>query len=307
MKTKCRNSSQAKGNNADRHLQKSISSPDRDRALVPHAASTCPQSSQKHRGCPPPSMNGPPERLSLRGPAATERRLLDMRAGCKKAMAATTKERERTQLNKIIDALNRGLRRLRKKRALPAIYYDFDALSDRERVMARLAKKFGQGRSVIFHGSRRLVDVLRSGKLMPPLDSECAVFFSRSAEVAAYFAGFLGDKEDQLSPGILVLDRDSLARSYRIGPNRYDVFSDRNEREEAIWYRIVNFRRHLLGVVREVDVTAILGPPKQRYLPRDFMHSTQAQRDAFHNRRMSRGNNFVRTGRARVRDIIIRE
>jgi hypothetical protein len=207
----------------------------------------------------------------------------------------------------LIEALNRGLRHLRRKRTPPALYYDFDALTDRERVMARLAKKLGEGRNVIFHGTRRLVDVLRSGKLMPPLDLECAVFFSRSAEVAAYFAGFLGDKGDQLSPGILVLDRDSLARSYRIEPNRYDVFSERNEREEAIWYRIVNVRRHLLGVVQEADVTAILGPPKQRYLPRNFIQWTQARRDAFYQKRTGQGYNFVSMGRAKVRDVIVRE
>jgi hypothetical protein len=157
--------------------------------------------------------------------------------------------------------------------------------------MARIAKKLGRGRNVIYHGTRRLADVLRAGKLVPPLEYECAVFFSRSAEVAAYFACFLGEKDDHLFPGVLVLDRDSLAHSYRIEPNRYDVSSDRNEREEAIWYRIVNIRRHLWGVVRDADVTAVLGPPKQRYLPRNFMHWTQARRDAFQHRRMRVGYN----------------
>jgi hypothetical protein len=247
------------------------------------------------------------ERLSLRGTAAIEQQLLDMRAQYKEALATVTKAAERDRLKKLIAAMNRGLRNLRKKKVPPTLFYDLDALTDRERVMARLAKKLGGGRNVIYHGTRRLADVLRDGKLVPPLTSECAVFFSRSAEVAAYFASFLADKEEQPSPGVLVLDRDSLARSYRIEPNRYDEFSARNEREEAIWYRIVNFRRHLLGVVRETDVTAILGPPKQPYSPRNFIHWTQARRDAFYQRRMRVGYNFVQKGRATVRDGIIRE
>jgi hypothetical protein len=247
------------------------------------------------------------ERLSLRGVAAIEQQLLDRRAKYREALATATKAAERNELKKMITAMTRGLRALRRKKSRPPLYYDLDALTDRERVMAQLAKKLGQGRNVIYHGTRRLADVLRSGKLVPPLTSECAVFFSRSAEVAAYFASFLGDKEDQLSPGVLVLDRDSLSRSYRIEPNRYDEFSARNEREEAIWYRMVNIRRHLLGVVREADITTILGRPKQRYLPRNFIHWTQARRDAFYQRRMRVGYNFVQKGRTKVRDGIVRE
>lgn len=252
-------------------------------------------------------MNEDLERLSLRGPAAIEQRLVDKRAEYKKALATTTKVTDRNRLKSLIAAMSRGLRAVRKKKGPPRIFYDLDHLTDRERVMAQLAKKFGRGRNVIYHGTRRLADVLRAGKLVPPLESEVGVFFSRSAEVAAYFACFLGDKEDHLSAGVLVLDRNSLARSYRIAPNRYDELSDRNEREEAIWYRIVNIRRHLLGVVREADVTAILGPPKQPYLPRNFINWTQARRDAFHHRRTRVGYNFVHKGRTEVRDVIIRE
>jgi hypothetical protein len=168
------------------------------------------------------SLEEDPERLFLRGPAAIEQRLLDKRAEYNEALATVKKAAERNQLKKMIAAMNRGLRAVRKKKRRPPLFYDLDALTDRERVMARLAKKLGRGRNVIYHGTRRLADVLRAGKLVPPLESECAVFFSRSAEVAAYFASFLGDKEDLFSPGVLVLDRDSLARSYRIEPNRYD-------------------------------------------------------------------------------------
>jgi hypothetical protein len=244
------------------------------------------------------------KRLSLRGPAAIEQQLLEKRAGYRQALVTATKAAERNQLKKMIAAMNRGLRAVRKKKRPPPLFYDLDALTDRERVMARIAKKLGRGRNVIYHGTRRLADVLRAGKLVPPLEYECAVFFSRSAEVAAYFACFLGEKDDHLFPGVLVLDRDSLAHSYRIEPNRYDVSSDRNEREEAIWYRIVNIRRHLWGVVRDADVTAVLGPPKQRYLPRNFMHWTQARRDAFQHRRMRVGYNFVFI-RPRLGDIVV--
>jgi hypothetical protein len=81
------------------------------------------------------------ERLYLRGPAAVERQLLDKRVACRDALALATKAAERDQLNKMIAVMNRGLRALRKKKCPPPMYYDLDALTDRERVMARLAKK----------------------------------------------------------------------------------------------------------------------------------------------------------------------
>jgi hypothetical protein len=58
--------------------------------------------------------------------------------------------------------------------------------SDREHVFARLARDIGRGHAAIYHGTRFPMEVLRSGKLKP--DGNGAVSFSRSPEVAAYFA-----------------------------------------------------------------------------------------------------------------------
>ena len=138
--------------------------------------------------------------------------------------------------------------------------------TDREIVMARLARKIGRGHDAIYHGTRQLPTVMRVGKLLPPKWGQKAVFFTRSPEIASYWANMIGSEKDNFSGGILVLNRSTLIRTYRLEPSRYTLdWSD--EREESIWERPINFRRHLLGVVRGIDVDAILGPPKYKYLP----------------------------------------
>jgi hypothetical protein len=132
--------------------------------------------------------------------------------------------------------------------------------SDIQIVFARLARKIGRGHDAIYHGTRHLPLVLRSGKLLPSLIGDTAVFFTRSPEVAAYWAGMNGRENDQFSGGILVLNRTSLIQNYRLEPSRYpEEWVD--EREESIWDRPINIRRHLLGVVRQAEVDANLGLP----------------------------------------------
>ena len=94
---------------------------------------------------------------------------------------------------------------------------------------------------------------------------------------------------------------------YRLEPNRYDPLRDRNEREEAVWHRVINFRRHLIGVVSEKDVNAVLGAPKRRYLPRGFASWPAARRQSFTDRETKLGREFVRLGRAVVRESIIKQ
>jgi len=89
------------------------------------------------------------------------------------------------------------------------------ALTDREIVAARLARAIGRGRDAIYHGTRAPENVFRSGKLIPSIDG---VSFSRSPEVAAYFAHLMGREVDQWSPAVLVLDRSSLIQTYRLEP-----------------------------------------------------------------------------------------
>ena len=127
--------------------------------------------------------------------------------------------------------------------------------SDRQIVMARLAREFGRGRDAIYHGTRHLPLVLRSGKLLPAGNWDPAVFFTRSPEVAAYWANMLGREMDQYCGGILILNRTSLVQNYRLEPSRYAEEWD-DEREESVWDRSINIRRHLLGVVRQAGRAA---------------------------------------------------
>ena len=176
-------------------------------------------------------------------------------------------------------------------------------LSDRERVFAKLARRIGRGHDAIYHGTRAPKEVLRSGKLKP--DGNRAISFSRSPEVAAYFALLLGDGVVRWSPAVLVLDRSSLVRTYRLDPWRYGEEWD-DEQEEVCWGRTINFRRHLLGVVAESDVNKILGPRRHTFYPRGYPNWSQAKHSAFF-RSEFEGEKLAREGRARVRDIIVRE
>ena len=172
-----------------------------------------------------------------------------------------------------------------------------DRFTDRERVMGKLAREIGRGHDPIYHGTRAPLEVLRSGKLKP--DGTSKVSLSRSPEVAAHFALLLGDGIVRWSPAVLILNRSSLVQTYRLDPWRYDEDWD-DEQEEVIWGRIVSFRRHLLGVVREADVTKVLGAPKR-------MSSGRQPDSATYREELKAGSKLARGGRARVRNLIDRE
>jgi hypothetical protein len=245
-----------------------------------------------------------------RGPITTYEALVGLRAKHEEALVGATKA-DRNNLNGAIASIDRTLKSLKAKRAkrkpLATPLREIDTLTDRERVMASLARKIGRGSEAIYHGTRRLPDVLRRGKLVPPLSGETGIFFSRSPETAAYFASLLQTKVSRYSPGVLVLNRRSLIQNYRLEPSRYDPESNQDEREEVIWNRVVNVRRHLMGVVSDADVTKILGSPKHKYLPPKFLSWSQSRRAAFNRKAVEAGSRLIRKGRARVREIIIRE
>jgi hypothetical protein len=194
-----------------------------------------------------------------------------------------------------------GLHAKAKTLATKARRRESDVLTDREIVAAKLARAIGHGHDAIYHGTRAPEKVLRSGKLIPSIDG---ISFSRSPEVAAYFAHLMGGEVDRWSPAVLVLNRSSLIQAYRLEPCRWDETLKADEREEIVRGRTINFRRHLLGVVREADVSRILGPPKLKFYPRSWPSS---KIKAFHRESLKLGERLVREGRARVRDIIVRE
>ena len=80
-------------------------------------------------------------------------------------------------------------------------------------------------------------------------------------------------------PAVLVLNRSTLVQTYSLEPWHY---GEADEQEEVIRRRTVSFRKHLLGVVLEADLTKVLEVLKGR-------------------------DQLVRDGRARVRDLIVRE
>jgi hypothetical protein len=81
----------------------------------------------------------------------------------------------------------------------------------------------------------------------------------------------MGREVDRWSPAVLVLDRSSLIQAYRLEPCRYMEMVEADEREETVYGRTISFRRHLLGVVRESDVSEILGPPILKFIPADLV------------------------------------
>ena len=178
--------------------------------------------------------------------------------------------------------------------------------TDREIVMARLARKIGRGHDAIFHGTRHLPLVLRVGKLRPAASGDPAIFFTRSPEVAAYWAAMLEGERDQSSGGILILNRASLAHNYCLVPSRYAEDWEYDEREESVWCRSINIRRHLLGVVRQADVDAILGQPRYRAFPNGYFGWSDRKQQALkEEKRLAR--EIVREGRAKVRKIIVQQ
>ena len=185
---------------------------------------------------------------------------------------------------------------------------ELSALTDRERTLARLARKVAWGKDAIFHGTRYANETLRSGKLIPPEWGDRAICLTRSPETAAYFALMLGKEVDQWSGAVLVLNRASLCQRYRLEPYRYDdEEDDKDEREERIFGRTICFRRHLIGVVREADVTRVLGTLRFKYTPPDFFGWSEADRARFNREEWETGERLVREGRDKVREKIINE
>jgi hypothetical protein len=239
-----------------------------------------------------------------KGVATTIRSLLKVRAKYVELLKIRKTETDKRDVRLAIRNLDEALKDLRRPGRPTRLLRELDKLTDRERVLAQLARQQAKGADVLFHGTRHMSAVLRSGKLIPPKIGEQAIFFTRSAETAAYWALLVGFDWEKRSAGILVLDRRTLSHNYRIRPSRYDLTSERDEREESLWGRIIDFRKHLLGVVSEADVARVLGPPRVRYLPASFESWSTKKRTAFFKPSYDAGDELVRVGREQIRDRI---
>ena len=103
----------------------------------------------------------------LKGPAVIIEKLIKARADLEAELCHASSCSAQKQLTEQIAKVEFVLRDLNKELSRPKLYRELDELTDRERVMARLAKKIGRGRDVIYHGTRALPEVMRAGKLIP--------------------------------------------------------------------------------------------------------------------------------------------
>ena len=128
------------------------------------------------------------------------------------------------------------------------------SLNQREHEFAGLARKAAGGRDVLFHGTRHAKLILTTGVLFYAASGEPGVFFTRSPEIAAYFALLERDSDEGLG-AILIFDRQSLRCRYRIEPWHDDFWDDetgrRDEMEERVWGNVTDIGHHLIGLVTE--------------------------------------------------------
>jgi len=117
----------------------------------------------------------------------------------------------------------------------------------------------------------------------------------------------LGGEMDQYCGGILILNRTSLVQNYRLEPSRYAEDWKYDEREENVLGRSINIRRHLLGVVRQADVDAILGPQRHPVFPDGYFGWPDRKRKLFWKEERRLAQEIVGEGRAKVRKIIVQQ
>jgi hypothetical protein len=127
----------------------------------------------------------------------------------------------------------------------------------RELLLAKRAREAAEGREALFHGTKHPKLILRTDVLLP---SECgciqtAVSFTRSPEVAAYFALLPRDADEELG-AVLVFDRQSLRCRHRVEPHHDPIWDNkkcrRDESEELIWgHPIMDVDRHLIACVMQ--------------------------------------------------------
>jgi hypothetical protein len=120
------------------------------------------------------------------------------------------------------------------------------------RQLAGMARLKAMDRDALYHGTRYTELLLKTGVLFYSDPGDPKVSFTRSPEVAAYWA--LMERDDDEGRGsVLIFDRQSLERGYKIEANpevwwhTNTLFHD--EAEEEIWANVVDVGDHLIGLV----------------------------------------------------------
>jgi hypothetical protein len=119
-------------------------------------------------------------------------------------------------------------------------------VEDSERSLVQLSRQLAGRRPVLFHGTRYSASIVRSGMLLFATGGDPVISFSRSPEVAAYWADMPRD-DDEGRGAVFVFDRRSLAARYRIEPFRWGGADD--EMEERVWLTNIAIAPHLIGFV----------------------------------------------------------
>ena len=106
--------------------------------------------------------------------------LLKVRAKYVELLKIRKTETDKRDVRLGIKNLDEAVKDLRRPGRPTRLLRELDKLTDRERVLAQLARQQAKGADVLFHGTRHKSAVLRSGKLIPPKIGEQAIFFTRS-------------------------------------------------------------------------------------------------------------------------------
>ena len=105
-------------------------------------------------------------------------------------------------------------------------------------------------RPLVFHGTRYGRKILNENTLKFPGLGICSLHFSRQLPVGIYFALLDGRDNDEGVGAVLVLDRDRLARDYRVECYNADLPRQDSEADELIYARdIVRLDRYLTHTV----------------------------------------------------------
>ena len=120
------------------------------------------------------------------------------------------------------------------------------------RQLAEMARQEAMDRDALYHGTRFAELILKTGVLFYSDPGDPKVSFTRSPEVAAYWA-LLERDYDEGCGSVFIFDRQSLERRYKIeaNPEVYwltnTLFHD--EAEEQIWANVTDIGNHLIGLV----------------------------------------------------------
>ena len=122
------------------------------------------------------------------------------------------------------------------------------------RQLAGMARQKAMDRDALYHGTRFAELILKTGVLFYSDPGQPKVSFTRSPEVAAYFA-LLERDYDEGRGSVFIFDRQSLERRYKVEANpKVDwhtktLFHD--EAEEEIWANVIDIGNHLIGLVSD--------------------------------------------------------